>query len=306
VQVHLYIVAGSLTVILNPKSGMDRNGTPESAVSEALRAGGIEAEIVSLQDGVDVQQVVRECLGRRCAAVIAAGGDGTVSAVGAALTGTDVPLGVLPTGTLNHFARDLGLPLDLKAAVEVIAGGQATSIDVAEVNGRVFLNNSSIGFYPTVVAERERLMSRGVRKRLALIRASLIAFARFPNLAVRVAADERSLTTRTPFVFVGNNEYEFSGFQAGTRARLSSGQLQLCLLADLKRRALLHIGLLALLGRAHTTPSLVTACAREVRVDTFRHRVRVALDGELVPMRSPLIYSIRPAALRVFIAQRQG
>jgi diacylglycerol kinase family enzyme len=95
---------------------------------------------------------------------VAAGGDGTVNAVASAVAGTERCMGVLPVGTLNHFAHDLGLPLKLEAAVAAITGGRTRGIDVAEVNGAVFVNNSSIGAYPTMVLDRERMRKSGTAK----------------------------------------------------------------------------------------------------------------------------------------------
>src|SRR5215204_70471 len=169
------IDARRAVVVRNPNSGISRDGKPQDEIRAALDAIGITSEFILLQRGLDLKKLIEERTKLGCDVVVAAGGDGTVSTVGALLAGTDVTLGVLPTGTLNHFAKDLGIPLDLNAATEVIARGATTLVDVGEVNGHIFLNNSSIGLYTTIVSERERFMQRGLSKPLAAIAAGMIA-----------------------------------------------------------------------------------------------------------------------------------
>ena len=100
--------------------------------------------------------------------IVAGGGDGTIHTIAAVLAGTGVPLGILPLGTLNHFAKDLGIPMELHDAVDVVAAARGVNVDVGEVNGIVFINNSSIGVYPYMVLDRERLRRRRRLQKWAL------------------------------------------------------------------------------------------------------------------------------------------
>jgi diacylglycerol kinase family enzyme len=252
-----------------------------------------------------IRDVARRALDNGSSAVVAAGGDGTVGAVAGELVGTSVPLGVLPAGTLNHFARDLGIPFDLPDAARVIAEGRITRVDVGEVNGRFFLNNSSIGFYPLMVSRRQSLEERGVPKPLAMPAAVISALMRFPNLTVRVTAENSDVVARTPLVFVGNNEYQLAGWRAGQRTNLQDGHMHVCVAKTQTRSGLLRIALLALFGRPPAPPELETQHATRVRVRAMRSRVRAALDGELVLMKSPLDYAIRPGALAVFTPEER-
>src|SRR5262249_1860097 len=144
-------------------------------------------------------------------AVVAAGGDGTVSTIAAALAGGDVPLAVLPLGTLNHFARDLGMPATIADAARAIADGAVDRVGVGEVTGRIFVNNSSRGLYPLVVASREAdQRATGHGKWRAMLTAIWRVLRRFPLLAVQVRSAAGAVTARTPFVFVGNNAYRVS------------------------------------------------------------------------------------------------
>ena len=290
-----------VAVLLNPTSGPKRESIGAADVRAAFHAFSIDPEILILSDASEASRQIRERVKDGVQSVAAAGGDGTVAIVGAALAGTSAAMGVIPAGTFNHFARDMRVPVDLDAAVAVIAGGHTTCVDVGEVNGRVFVNNSSLGFYPTLVAERERRTKKGMSKAIALAPAVITAIWRFPNLAVRLLTNEKGLVTRTPFVFIGNNQYVFSGLQAGSRARLCDGRLQLCAISGTSRWTLLKSFMLALAGRLDTAPEVITLDTTWARIVTLRRHVRVALDGEVVRLRSPLVYTIRPGALRVFV-----
>src|SRR3981081_1441047 len=158
-------------------------------------------------------------------AIAIGGGDGSVRTVASVLAGRGIPLGIIPLGTLNHFAPDLGIPLDAERAGATIAAGRARAVDVGEVNGEVFVNNSSIGFYPYLVLERERTRRR---KRLSKWIAMMLALPRvLRNLALfrlTVVVEGTVEPCRSPIVFVGNNEYRMSVPRFGRRARLRGGQ----------------------------------------------------------------------------------
>ena len=289
-------------VVLNPRSGPARENDSEAEVKAAFGRFGIDPEIILLQNGVDVGKAIEEKTAKGCGVVVAAGGDGTVNAVASILAGTKTAFGILPMGTLNHFATDLGIPGDVNAATELIATGRTTFVDVGQVNGRVFVNNSSIGLYPTLVTEREKYMQRGFSKPIAAILASLVALWRFPNTSVRVTTDNEAVATRTPLVLVGNNRYEFTGPQSGKRANLNDGLLQVSMMNQASRTALLKAALLAL-GKVDAEPDMLILETCRSKVVTFRRRVKVALDGEVVRLHSPLEYTIRPRALRVIVAR---
>jgi diacylglycerol kinase family enzyme len=210
-----------------------------------------------------------------------------------------MPLGVIPTGTFNHFAKDAGIPADPAEAAAVIAAGRTVRFDIAQVNGRTFINNSSLGLYPTIVSERERISAKGVPKHAALPLAAVSALRRFPNLTVRVRAGSEGAVLRTPFFFVGNNVYEFAGLDAGRRTSLRDGCLHISIVEEPRRLAVVKLALLALFGRVEAAREFTSLRVQSVQVETMRHRIPVALDGEVVMMRSPLRYSVRPGALLV-------
>lgn len=230
------------------------------------------------------------------------GGDGTVNAVAGALAGTSTPMLVLPAGTLNHFARDLGLPLDPAEAALLVRDGRRRKVDVAEVNGRVFVNNSSIGVYPLAVALRERLQDQGRGgKWSAMARATLRTFKRFPTLHVHIEGDDGRLDLETPFVFVGNNAYGGKGVGASERARLDGGRLGVVTTEATTRREALRVAALAALGRLGDSSAIWRGEPAEVTVETAAASLLVSLDGEVVRLETPLRYRSRPGALIVLV-----
>ena len=276
-------------------------GKPHSAaaIAQLFLAAGSGARITVLQRGEDFTDAARTAASR-ASIVVAGGGDGTVSGVAAGLIGTPAVLGVLPLGTLNHFARDLHIPLDLEKAVDTIATGRVRCIDVGSVNGRTFLNNSSIGIYPDIVEAREELRRQGHRKWLAFVLATFRVLRHFRGVLVRIDADGAQSVRRTPFVFVGNNEYAIEGAGLGERARLDGGRLVAYLTPRLRARDLPMLFVRALVRRARQSGGFEIVSAREVWVDTPRSRhIRVSLDGEVTTMAAPLHYRTCPAALKV-------
>ncbi|HSD71830.1 MAG TPA: diacylglycerol kinase family protein, partial [Thermoanaerobaculia bacterium] len=236
------------------------------------------------------------------AAIVAAGGDGSIGSVASVLAGTDKPLGVLPLGTLNHFSRDLGIPPDLDEAVRTVVRGRVARIDVGEVNGRIFVNNSGIGLYPRIVHHREQQREKlGWGKWPAFVWATLHTLHRHRSLDVVLASDGREIRRETPFVFIGNNFYEMEGFDVGTRERLDRGELSAYLAPGAKPADFLILALRALLGRLRGSPGFEVLRTTELRIETRGDRARVANDGEIAMLPTPLRYRILPGALHVIV-----
>ena len=291
-----------ILVILNSDAGKGSSLDVDSKTEEiakAFQAVGVDAEIAC--PGVpDLTAFTQKAAISRFDAVIAAGGDGTISAVAAALAGTLIPLGILPLGTLNHLAKDLNIPFDLQEAVRTIAAGKIREIDVGEVNGRIFVNNSSIGLYPKAVRKRDQEMIRlGRGKWPAMLDASLRVLLRFPLITIRLETPQGSLTRTTPFLFVGNNKYEMKFLRVGDRPSLEHGELCAYLLKQTGRLSFLRILLMGILGLKHDK-DFDFIFSREFQVQTRRSRIIVSADGQLVALDTPLRYRIRPKALRVF------
>jgi diacylglycerol kinase family enzyme len=294
-------MASDLTVIVNAGARKAEDSAVQRQLVQLFTARGLRADIQLARSGAGIVELARRATKADSSVVVAAGGDGTINAVASELVGSNKILGVLPMGTLNHLAKDLGMPLDLESAVDVIAQQTLSRIDIGEVNGRYFLNNSGLGLYPGIVHEREQQQAQGRSKWLAFFSSLLIIIHRYPLLTVRLSTEDRELRRRTPMVFVGNNEYELQGLNMGSRRSLNRGKLFLYVTREMSRWRLFKIGLAALFGRLSDIHDFDAMSVREVSVQARRRRLRVALDGEVVVMRLPLRYRIHPAALRVIV-----
>ncbi len=286
-----------LLVLINDKALGKPRGPSRDDLQRALDTAGAKATLRVLPGGA-IAAATREAIGDYFSAVAIGGGDGTVGAAAGALAGTGIPLGVLPLGTLNHFAKDLGLPADLPGAARVVNSGRHRTVDLGEVNGRIFVNNSALGFYPRAVRERQEHQHR-LGKWLAMGLALLRLLWRFPRERLAVAADEARVSRPTPIFFVGNNRYETGLPPTWNRPALDRGELWVVLAPPGSRPHLLKLAAKAVLGRLEPQRDLDSFVTAAVRIDSPRPRLHVALDGEVCTLAPPLFYRTRPGALRV-------
>lgn len=296
-------------VILNRAAGGPdvKPAENDDAIRGLFAQHDVQIEILTPDAGNDVTALARRALAGEAPTVVAGGGDGTISGVAAVLVGSDKALGILPLGTLNHFAKDLRVPLELSAAVENIVRGNVAEVDVGEVNERIFINNSSLGIYPHIVANREAQQEQLARgKWTAFFWATLRAFRRFPFLDLRITIDGQQLVRRTAFLFVGNNEYVTSGFNLGGRPCIDSGKLGLYLTHRTGRLGLFRLAFRALFGRLEQAKDFDVFCVTEATIETRRRRVLVATDGEVTALEPPLHYRTRPRALRVVVPLQES
>ncbi len=267
---------------------------------------GIATRVVVTKRGDDLSSLAARAASQKGGPIVAGGGDGTVNAVAGKLAGSDIVLGVLPMGTLNHFARDVGVPRSLEAAVRNVFTGKIAEVDAGEVNGRIFVNNSGIGFYPHFVRVREEQERLGHVKRVAFMLALQSLVRRYFRLRINVHMGKAEALERvTPFLFVGNNRYQTSGLEIGTRARLDSGRLWVCTAPQTGRENFLHVALRTLIGRA-TDQELNAFETEEISVQPETARVNVSTDGEVSVMDTPLHYRIRPRAIRVVVPTQES
>ncbi|MGE5926309.1 MAG: diacylglycerol/lipid kinase family protein [Gemmatimonadota bacterium] len=289
----------AIAVVLNGRSG--RGAAPASAgrIRELCEEAGREVRVTSAA-GKAIERAARRAIEEGCDLLVGGGGDGTIGTVAAIAAEAGIPFGVLPLGTRNHFARDLGIPLDLDGAMRVILAGETRTIDLGEVNGRVFINNSSLGVYPRLVRFREKLRKYGLSKWVAAAWALLAVLRRHPFMAVRITADGEPMVRRTPFVFIGNNEYRMEGLSAARRESLSDGVLALYVMNASGRRNLLWLAWQIVRGRTADLKELEVFQVEEAEIELRRSATHVALDGELLTMRGTLSYRIQPGALEVF------
>jgi YegS/Rv2252/BmrU family lipid kinase len=267
--------------------------------AEALAAAGVDSDVFTV-DGKDCAARAADHVKKGARLIIVGGGDGTVGAVSGALAGSKAALGILPLGTLNHFARDLGIPFGLDEAAKTIAAGNERRVDIAEVNGRAFVNNASIGLYPLMVMDRDGQRQRlGRSKRLAMLVASLRTMARFHHRRLTLSVDGGEARVDTPLLFVGNNDYRLAIPGAGRREALDEGELSVMVMRSKSLPGLIAATGRALLGISRRDDMVRLNGVRELKVDSSRGHLTLAMDGETVLLAPPLAFRIRPKALTV-------
>ncbi len=292
---------GGIAVILNDHAGRQDGADEAARLREILGGSGRPVEIIVARDQAELDRVIAEAVAARPSAIVAGGGDGTLNSVVQHLLPHDIPLGILPLGTLNHFAKDLGLPLDIDGAAAVIAAGRMRRVDVGEVSGRVFLNNSSVGLYPRILRLREQHPAHGLAKWVVAAWAALKTLADHPTYRLQIEIDGRTITRDTPLLLVGNNVYHMTGLDAGARDSLTGGMLALYIVNTVGALHLCRLMWRVLMGRAIDSGALELLLAPAATITTRHASHHVAIDGEVESMPPPLTYRIHPQSLNVFV-----
>jgi diacylglycerol kinase family enzyme len=283
------------TLFLNRNSGV-LGPEQTDAFEEAARARGLE--VLDLRE-VDCTAAIRERLQRGVRLFLAGGGDGTVHHVLQPLVHSDAHLGVIPLGTYNHFAKDLGIPLDPFEALEVALDGATRQIDTARINERFFANNVSIGLYPEAVARREE-HGRDYPRWKARLYAFYTTMRRYPHVTVTVETEHHREVIRTHMFMVSNNRYELErvGIEA-PRATLEEGRVSVYWLPHVSRLQLTRYAARYLAGRVRTIPGFRSFRTTQLRVHSSRARLKVGVDGEVFELETPLFIASVPRSLVV-------
>lgn len=293
-----------MTIKFRPLVLINRGGGSAGAdalkrVRDALREAKFEADIKAV-DGRKAATLAAAAVKKGVKLIVAAGGDGTMSAVAGALSGGKSAMGLLPMGTLNHLARDLGIPTDLAEAAKLLAAGKTRKIDLAELNGRAFVNNSAIGLYPLMIVDRDAQQQRlGRSKRLAMLVASVRTLLHFRHQRLSLTVNDEKKRIDTPLLFVGNNDYRTDIGGAGQRDSIADGHLCVLVMRHNSRRGLIAAAIRALFNRARSDDMIRLENVERLRVDSSRQSLTVSLDGEVLRQSTPLDYRIRKQALTV-------
>jgi diacylglycerol kinase family enzyme len=269
-------------------------------LEQALRDAGINADILDMPEHSGFDEWIARVAGDHDV-IAAAGGDGTVSAVAAGVARANKTLAVIPTGTLNHFARDMGIPTELAAAVELLRTGVPGAVDMGVVNDQFFLNNVSIGSYPRMVYEREALEQRGRSRRIAGIVAVSKTWWHLRSVTASITSDGSEFIRHSPFIVIGNGSYVLSGFALGKRDNISDRRLSLYVAPRLGRLGAMSIPMRALLGRLERYEQFEALSASEITIAFRHHRVFAGIDGEVRELESPLRFTVKPGALQVVV-----
>lgn len=271
------------------------------AAREALAGEGFVLEEVDPEQLVDR---FRDAVAKRIPRILVAGGDGTIAAAAAVVARTGTELAVLPGGTLNHFAKDNGIPTDLDEAGKVAAGDVIAKIDLGYLDDRVFLNTSSIGLYVKFVRVREKIEKR-LGYRLASMLAAMRMFSDLRMMAVKVEIDGKETIYRTPLVFIGVGERELQLPTLGARVENGRHGLHVMVVRGRRPARLFALALAAVsrgTSQVARTPQFDSFIVDKCSIDLNQPSALVALDGELHRMSTPLEYRIEREALSLVVA----
>ena len=285
----------SIPAFVNPGAGN------AAEASDALRrAGGIEIrEVEPAGLSKAIEAAVREGASR----VIVAGGDGSIATAAGVIAGTEVTLGILPAGTLNHLAKDLGIPLDLADAARVAVSGEITTIDVGRAGERIFINTSSLGAYVAYVRTRERLERRVGYWLASLIASVRIMFGLRP-FGVEIEVEGARRDYRTPIVFIGIGERELKVPRLGGRVEGGRRGLHIIVVEGRTRARVLALALAAAargLKSVSRGPALDAFLVDRCRIQLPFPTANIGVDGEIIAMRGPIEYAIWRDAVRVVV-----
>jgi diacylglycerol kinase family enzyme len=271
------------------------------AARDAIATAGFDLEAVQPRE---LEQRLEKAIREGAKRILVAGGDGTIATAAALVAKTKTELAILPGGTLNHFARDHGIPTDLGKAALVASDGPVVGADIGYINDCVFLNTSSLGAYVTFVRDRERL-----EKHLGYSMASVIAFVRMlagiRTFSVTFEVEGEKKTYRASLVFIGVGERELKLPILGSRVKNGRRGLHVMIVQGRKRARLFALALAGITKGRHEAdklPEFDEFMVHSCRIDLTRPTSTVGLDGELKRFRAPLDYHIERDALRLVVA----
>lgn len=283
----------TIPAFINPGAG---NADDASGALEA--AGGVE---VRKTEPADLAEAITKALDDGTRRIIIAGGDGSVAGAAAVIAGTNVSLGIVPAGTLNHLAKDLGIPLDLEEAARLAVGGDEITVDVARAGERLFINTSSLGAYVAFVRTRERLEPRlgyWIASFVASVR--LLFTLRLFTVEIEVEGEERQY--RTPLVFVGVGERELKLPRVGGRVEGGGRGLHVLIVQGRTGARLFALALAAAargLDSVSRGPSIDAFLVDRCSIELPRRTAHIAVDGEIVEVQGRVEYALWRDALRV-------
>lgn len=281
-------------VIYNPSSGNSSISLRD--LKKAFKQ--YDGELFFLEITKGIEKLVKQVKKHNIKIIVAAGGDGTVNAVANIAVATKIPMAVLPLGTLNHFAKDLGLQMNLDEAIAVIGAGKPVGIDYCTVNHEVFVNNSSIGVYPRIVAKREKLSDKFGKWPAAFVGTiQVLVQMRIPTLEFRY--NGQKMTIKTSLAFVGNNKYNLDQVGLAERKNMNDGVLFLYVVRTKGLIAMLQLVTSLLVGKRDAAKDL-RVTTKELEIRSHKKTLKVSMDGEIRTLPTPLIYKTHPGGLRVY------
>ncbi|GAA5011238.1 diacylglycerol kinase family protein [Acinetobacter puyangensis] len=302
-------IAQPLSIVMNVRSGHHGQGheVEMQLIAQTLEKTGFAVEIFFTTEDFPLQQCIRTAIARhqsfemgKQGLIVAAGGDGTINAVAQALVHTQIELGILPLGTFNYVARALFIPIDLPDAVQNLIDGEPRAIHVGQVNQMIYLNNASIGLYPVIIENREYYNKKFGRFPLIAYLSGLdvlVKSHKHYNLQLKIDGQQYPLDT--PMVFFGNNQLQLQDLRLKLAACAAQGKLAGVAIGKVSRWQLFRLMIKLLKGELEQAEDVYSFCADHVEISATRPLMKVALDGEILKLRTPLKFSVLHDAIQV-------
>jgi len=287
-------------VIMNARSGEHGDEDARGVIEAALRNAGWRPEVLTAPEPAALEGLAQRARDARPALVVVAGGDGTVNVVANAVADTGISFAVIPMGTFNYFARLHAIPDDIASASRLSPGDMPKTVGVGEVNGRVFLNNLSIGLYTSIIEARERDKKIWGRHRLvALVSALWVALKPAGRRRVTLQTPTGETRMRVAMIFVGANALQLEDANLPLANEFALGKLGVVMLKAAGPWKLFKAVLGMVMGTAHELEDVTIEAHAELRIAMRRSDTRVVIDGEIVRLRTPLAVRFRPGVLRL-------
>lgn len=298
-----------VSVVMNTGSGHHAAGHEDLAIQlqQFFQAQGFEVDVYLPTAGNELSHMVKMAIGKhqrqhRPGIIVAAGGDGTLNTVAQKLIYTDIALGIIPLGTFNYVARALGIPLEPMAAARVISTGIRREVNVSTVNDYVYLNNASIGLYPKIIEQREFDNARYGRFRaVALLSGFAVLMREQYKLRLRMTIDGEKKQLESPLVFFGNNQLQLQDFHLQLSECVAQGKLAAVAITELSRWQLIKLIHRLQVGTFEQAPEVTAICAESIKIESRARTMKVAIDGEIVYVNTPLLFKVAHKALQVMV-----
>ncbi|HKU37115.1 MAG TPA: diacylglycerol kinase family protein [Polyangiales bacterium] len=296
------------SVIFNEGSGSHASDELRESVEAGFAAQGMRVQWLAITRpalAASRERAVADLIRRAEGVLAVAGGDGTINAVASACRKLDRPLGILPAGTFNYIARNLGIPTEVEAAARVIAQGHAAPILVGEINGHLFLNNAGFGLYSHIIEQRELDKRRFGRHRVVAFASGLkVLTERHPHYHIKLETDGQQHSLRTTTLFFGVNALQLENYNVEAAKYVQRGQLAVLSLRLDSRLDIAAAAWAALRGKTEAASCVDAAAATSVHITTRRRGVlKVAIDGEIMQLRAPLHVRAVQAGLQVMLPE---
>ncbi|HEX6479549.1 MAG TPA: diacylglycerol kinase family protein [Ktedonobacteraceae bacterium] len=291
-------------IIANPTSGsgvFPHNAHHLHETLSFLRSHGWRAELCYTQGPGHAQRIARKAVEQKADVVIAAGGDGTINEIIQALAGSETALGVLPSGTVNVWAREMGIPLFGTRARDILVHGQTRRVDLGCVNGRYFLMMVGIGLDGTITeaVEKKPLKRLGI---LGYFLAATWLGPGYPGFPITLRVNENNVQIRALQIFIGNTQLYAGAFKFTWQAKCDDGRLDLCIVR--KRGPLGRIVVLwdFILRRKQRSLWVRYETFTSIEIDSPQP-IAIQVDGEAAGY-TPATFSVVPRALKVIVPQK--